>query len=113
MAACPPPSPRFLAEKDGGGRREGASCGKDPCSALFNGIVLWYAFSKKQNKGDHPMIRTNVVDLSVIPAAACRRKLPSGKVIPSDNTPAESCPAEAFRDLNRELRARLKTAEQP
>ena len=68
------------------------------------------------------MIRTNVVDLTVIPAAAYRQKLPtggagivilrsdvkqpgiasisktSGKAIPSANTPAESYPAEAFQE---------------
>ncbi|MBR4702835.1 MAG: hypothetical protein IKO91_03235 [Oscillospiraceae bacterium] len=75
------------------------------------------------------MIRTSFVDLTVIPAAH-RRKLPSGgagtvilrsgvkqpgiasigKAISCGNTPAESYHAEAFRDLNQELRAKLKAA---
>ena len=81
------------------------------------------------------MIRTNIVDLTVIPAASHRRKHPfgggtvilrsgvkqpciastgkiSGKAIPGGNTPAESYPAEAFRDLNKELRAKQKAAKQ-
>lgn len=68
------------------------------------------------------MIRTSVVELTVIPAVAYRQKLPaggsgvtilrygekqcgiasvstrSGKAIPAENTPAELYPAEAFQE---------------